>query len=209
MSKMGINLRIPMKKNKLLHQKLGAFFVGLAIGFTSLLIPVSAYAEGSNKWSENTLLKALYFDRSIKQRAYIIGGITITASTLAYLLYKFITRTSWEKNIAALEQIEQNVKEHYWYRVKTEELETKPKMPSIKLFLGSFTKNSKALTVLNEKEKQQLFDTVLNTVNAIHNASISKERLVVICEQEFFVFMKELKNKIVKLQEQEQAENKK
>lgn len=191
------------KKNTL---KLRTITAGLAIALSLSAIPVNAVEP--SKWSDNAFMKAIYFDRTVKQRVLIISGVTVAISTLAYLVYKAFTRTSLEKNLIALEQLEQDVKAQYWQRIQKEEIETKPVVSAFKRLLDSYAKNSENLTAITAEEKLQLFERLLAAGNAIHNVAVTKEQLVKVCENEFFGFVKKLKEKIGEKQKAEQMKKK-
>lgn len=179
----------------------GTLAIALVIAASSMTVYAPVYAEPT-KWSDNAFLKAVYFDRSIKQRALIVGGTVATVSITAYLLYKAMTRTPWEKNLIALEQIEQAVKKQYWHRVKTEEIDIKVPFPAFKSLLVSFAKSSKDLTLLTANEKLELFEHMVAAGNALHDMSVSREQLVKICEVEFYACIKKLREKIIEQQQQ-------
>lgn len=192
-----MGLMVLMKINILFFNQPGAkaallsFFVTLG-----LFVPSHAFAVDQSPWKENAFLKAVYFNRSNTERVYIIGGTTVAISFMAYVLYKALTRSDAEKNLIALDNIESGVKRQYWFRVKTEEIESAAPMPSFKVLLDSFAKNIENLTLLSSSEKAELRAHVITVGNVIHNPRMSKEHVVDACEIVFFGFIKELRDRI-------------
>lgn len=201
-----MGLMIRMKINMLFLNQSGtkAALCGFLV-MLGLFVSSPICAIDNSPWQENAFLKALYFNRSTKERVYIIGGTTAAISFIAYVMYKALTRTDVERNLIALDNIEASVKRQYWFRVKTEEIESAAPMPSFKLLLDCYAKNIEKLTLLSSSEKGELRAHVVAVCNAIHNPRLSKEQVAEACETIFFGFINDLRGQI-QVQQQELEE---
>jgi hypothetical protein len=182
-----------------------ALSMAVAVGIgLSLLAPFHIYANQS--WYDTCVFHALYSNRSIKQRL-AIASVAIAGVTLSgYTLYRTLTRTIWEKNILALEAIEDVVQEQFWHRVKTHEIETRQEFPNPVKIYSVYAKKIDHLTLLSSQQRHMLFIHMLTAVLTIHNSEASKAELAHACELQFSAYIQELKEMIKGMEQKARTE---
>lgn len=183
----------------------------LAIGLSlSILFSTPTNAATGDFWQDNCFIKTLYHNRTVRDRTLIIGGTAVAVSIMAYAAYKALTRSDVEKNLMALQSIELCVRKQYWHRVKTEEIDVAvPMMPAFKLLLDAYRKNAAQLTLLTPSEKIQLHTHLIAVGTVIHNPRLSKKEVATACEEIFFGFITELRERIVAQQEEADSQRSK